>query len=131
MQQKKTFFRKNVIIPKKANFSKKLEFANSMIERAFKQNLLNGRLGAISFKTQFDSAIISKKNPDWEHFKFKDFYTLNKHDFAQTPIHFQTMFLFRKIYQNHPEINCIIHSYAPACFAFSLTDKLFNTKNSS
>jgi len=125
---KENFFLQKCNYTQKANFSKKLEFANTMIERAFKQNLLNGRLGAISFKTQFDSAIISKKNPDWEHFKFKDFYTLNKHDFAQTPIQFQTMFLFRKIYQNHPEINCIIHSYAPACFAFSLTDKLFNTK---
>jgi len=128
LSTKENFFLQKRNYLQKTNYSKKLEFASIMVERAYKQNLLTGRLGAISFKSNFNVPIISKNYAEWEHFKFKDFYLFNEFDLAQTPINFQAMFLFGKIYQNHPEINCIIHSYAPACFAFSLSDKLFDTK---
>ncbi len=103
------------------------QLAVKIAKRAFTQNLLTGNLGAVSVRKD-GQAVISRHFVDWDRLSCDDFMSLYKKDLAGYGSNPYDVSLFRKIFEKHPDINCIIHSYAPACFAFSLSDCLFKAE---
>ncbi len=99
-----------------------------MARRAFEHNLITGNLGSISLRKNNDSVLISQKSVDWELAQYEDFLFINELERLDIIYKHETMPLIKRIYQKNPEIKCIIHSYAPYCFAFSLSDAIFDTK---
>jgi L-fuculose-phosphate aldolase len=128
MVEKPVSYLKKYHLKQSLNYSVGYKSLLLLTKRAYKQNLLTGNLGSISVRKNESSAIVSMKFTDWEKVQYEDYISLyDKEERAQINNQ-QTIALYKRIYEKHTDINCIIHSYAPACFAFSLSDILLDIK---
>ncbi len=111
--------------------SNELELRQNMVEivhRACVRRLMISTEGVISTRVDTDSFLITPTGADRLGLGVEDIVLVRNGCREAGKIPSRSVLLHQQIYQDHPEINCIITAQCPHAAAYAVTDVEFDTK---
>lgn len=99
-----------------------------IVVRAYDQRLMISTYGTVSARLDHDTFLITPYGLDRKYISLADIVLIQegKQEKGKTPS--RSVKLHQKIYDNHPDINCIITAQSPHATAYCITSQKFDTR---
>jgi L-fuculose-phosphate aldolase len=99
-----------------------------MVHRAYDQRLMTSTEGTVSARVDGDSFLITPTGQDRKYLSIEEIVLVRNGCTEEGKRPSRAVRLHRTIYQNHPDINCIMTAQSPNATAFTVTNRPLDTK---
>lgn len=99
-----------------------------MVHRAYDHRLMTSTEGTMSARVDAESFLITPYGVDRKYLGVEELVLVKAGRREQNKLPSRSVLLHQLIYQNHPEVGCIISAQSPNVLAYSVAARQFDTK---
>ncbi|GAB4550319.1 MAG: class II aldolase/adducin family protein [Anaerolineae bacterium] len=99
-----------------------------MVHRAYDQRLMTSTEGTVSVRLDGDSFLITPTGQDRKYLSVEDIVLLRGGYAEEGKLPSRAFRLHQTIYNDHPDINCIVTAQSPNATAFTVTNRPLDTR---
>lgn len=99
-----------------------------IVRRAYDHRLMTSTEGTLSARIDNDTFLITPYGVDRKYLDVDDIVLIKAGQREQNKLPSRSVLLHQLIYQDHPEVNCVILAQSPNALAYSVAAKQFDTK---
>lgn len=100
-----------------------------IVHRSYDQHLMTGTEGVVSVRLQGNSFLITPTQMDRRMMEPQDVVMIKDRKREQGKLPSRSVLLHDRIYRDHPEIQSIVSAQAPSAAAFSISNRIFETRS--